>query len=308
MNSPVYSVVIPVYNSTRTLPELVARLDAVFAGTGASHEVIFVDDGSPNVETWPVLKELSLLHAQVQSIRLARNFGKAGAVMCGMRHAAGEWVITIDDDLQHAPEDIPALLAERDHDVVMGHFATGKKHSFLKRLTSGIKGYFDARILGRPKGIRMSPFKLFRAQVVRHMLAIETTHPFIPALMLYATRDIVQVEVTHHPRQHGKSAFNLRRRLRQFSNLIFGNSSLVLQGVAILGVSIALFSFLYGAWLIGSYLTFGRSVPGWTSLMVITLTLGGMIMFSIGVIGEYLIRIIEGIEKRPPYLEREKSG
>ncbi len=307
MNKPVYSVVIPVYNSTATLPELVNRLQAVFTGMGESHEVIFVDDGSPNPDTWPMLGTLSSEHTHVRSIRLARNFGKAGAVMCGLRHAEGQWIVTMDDDLQQAPEDIPQLAERREHDVVIGAFANTRCHSPLQRLTSWIKNCFDAGILGRPKGVRMSPFKLIRSRVVQHMLAIETPHPFIPALMLHATRDMVQVDVTHHPRAHGKSAFSLRRRLRQFANLVFGNSSLVLQAVAVLGVLIACFSFLYGAWLVYSYLVFGRPVPGWTSIMLIILTQGGIVIFSIGVIGEYLIRIIEGVEKRPPYLIREKT-
>lgn len=306
MSKPIYSVVIPVYNSTVTLSALVERLAAVFAQLGSSHEVVFVDDASPNPETWPLLKELAERHTQVKSLRLMRNFGKAGAVLCGMHHAQGEWVITIDDDLQHAPEDIPALIREQGHDVVIGTFANTKQHNVLQRLTSRIKSYFDAKILGNPTGIRMSPFKMFRAPVVRNMLSIQTTHPFIPALMFYSTRDIVQVEVTHHARQHGRSAFNMRRRIRQFSNLIFGNSSLVLQGVAMLGMTIAALSLLYGAWLMLSFWSKDAVVPGWTSLMVVTLTLGGIIMFSIGVIGEYLIRIIEGVEKRPPYLLRDR--
>lgn len=306
MTTPIYSVVIPVYNSTVTLTEMVERLQAVFNGIGAAYEVVFVDDASPNLHTWPLLKQLAQTHAQVKAVQLMRNFGKAGAVLCGMSHAQGEWIITMDDDLQHAPEDIPHLLTKREHDVVIGQFANTKRHSLCQRITSCVKAYFDGKILGNPVGVRMSPFKLFRAQVVRHMLAIQTPHPFIPALMLHATRDVVQVEVTHHAREHGTSAFTLRRRIRQFSNLIFGNSSLVLRFVALLGVGIAALSLLYGAWLVVSYFLHSTSVPGWTSLMVVTLTLGGMIMFSIGVIGEYLIRILEGAEKRPAYLVRER--
>lgn len=308
MDNPVFSVVIPVFNSTESLYDLVDRISKVFEQLDLRHEIIFVDDGSSNSRTWPTLKDLSLKNQEVHAIQLTRNFGKARAVLCGMQHACGEWIITLDDDLQHAPEDIPALLEKWNHDVVIGHFKNKKSHFLLQRVTSQIKGHFDTKILGIPKGIQMSPFKLIKARVVQHMLSIKTTQPFIPALILYATRDIVQAQVMHHPRQYGKSAFNLSRRLKQFSNLIFGNSSVLLRLIAILGVSIAILSFFYGIWLIGSYLTYGRPVPGWTSLMVVTLTLGGMIMFSVGVIGEYLIRIIESVEKRPAYLVREQSN
>lgn len=306
MTSPVYSVVIPVYNSTITLTEMVERLQAVFHTIGEAHEVVFVDDASPNPDTWPWLKQLAETHAEVKALQLTRNFGKAGAVLCGMSHAQGQWIITMDDDLQHAPEDIPHLLQKRGHDVVVGGFANKKHHSLCQRVTSRIKGYFDGKILGKPAGLRLTSFHLYRAQVVRHMLAIQAPKPFIPALMFHATRDVVQVNVTHHPRGHGTSAFTFSRRLRQFANLIFGNSSFVLRCVAMLGVGIAALSLLYGAWLVISYFSHSASVPGWTSLMVVTLTLGGMIMFSIGVIGEYLIRILEGAEKRPAYLVRER--
>jgi glycosyltransferase involved in cell wall biosynthesis len=306
MQNPTYSVVIPVYNSTQTLGELVSRLGQVFLEIGEGHEVVFVDDASPDPETWPILKALAEQHNEVHATRLMRNFGKAGAVLCGLRQAKGEWIITIDDDLQHAPEDIPILLEKKTHDVVIGAFSNRKKHSVMQHITSRMKRYFDAKVLGVPPGICMSPFKLFRANVVAHMTAIETTHPFIPALMLQATRDLVQVQITHHPRQHGRSAFSLRKRLRHFSNLIFGNSSLVLRGLAMLGMTISCLSLLYGGWLVLSYFWKDQTVPGWTSLMVVTLTLGGLIMFSLGVIGEYLIRMIERMEKRPAYLVREK--
>jgi len=307
MDDPVYSVVIPVYNSTVTLPQLVDRQDAVFSEMGVGHEIIFVDDCSPNKDTWPLLQGLAAAHPQVHCVRLARNFGKAGAVLCGMSHVSGQWVITIDDDLQHAPEDIPILAAKRQHDVVIGTFHNQKKHSTLQTFTSWVKRRFDVLIFGDLKGVRMSPYKMFKAEVVRNMLKVVTPHPFIPALMLYATRDIVQVAITHHPRQHGKSAFNLRRRIRQFSNLLFGNSSLILKAMAYLGISIAVLSFAFGGWLILSVFMYGRTVPGWTSLMVITLMLGGSILFSLGIIGEYLIRIIEGVERRPPFLEGETA-
>ena len=302
MDDPVYSVVIPVFNSTVTLPRLVDRLEAVFTEMGVGHEVIFVDDCSPNIETLAILKELTATHQQVHCVRLARNFGKAGAVLCGMSHISGQFVITIDDDLQHAPEDIPILVAECQHDVVIGAFQNKKKHSVLQIFTSWVKRRFEVLIFGDLKGVKMSPYKLFKAAVVENMLKVATPHPFIPALMLYATRDVVQVEITHHPRQHGQSGFNIRRRIRQFSNLLFGNSWLVLKAMAYLGFSIALLSFVYGGWLILSNLIYGRAVPGWTSLMVATLILGGFILFSLGIIGEYLIRIIEGVAQRPPFL------
>ncbi len=215
-----YSVVIPVYNSTDSLKELTERLTKVFTNSVRdTYEILFIDDASPNPETWNVLEDLAEQHVEVKSIQLRRNFGKAGAILCGFAQAQGQYIFTLDDDLQHLPEDIPKFIEYRDHDVVMGAY-THKQHAFSKRLTSRIKGWFDRKIAGKPPHLQTTPFKLYKAEIIESMLNMTTPYPFISALMYYTTRDIVTVDIDHGLREYGQSAFTFRKRLTYFSNLL----------------------------------------------------------------------------------------
>ena len=147
--TPRYSVVVPVYNSGRSVIELVERFRKVFEETlRVRYEIILVDDGSEMSSTWPILEKLVQENPNVVAIRLTRNFGKAGAVLCGLRHMRGRWVATIDDDLQQWPEDFPELVKYEDHDVVVAQFIV-RKDRCSKKLTSWIKGRFDS-LYSRP--------------------------------------------------------------------------------------------------------------------------------------------------------------
>ncbi|MBX9851158.1 MAG: glycosyltransferase family 2 protein [Cytophagaceae bacterium] len=303
-----YSIVIPVYNSTQSLKELAYRLDAVFSNEiRADYEIIFVDDASPNKETWLVLEQLSRERKNIRAIQLMRNFGKQGALMCGFEEAKGNYIITMDDDLQHLPEDIPQLVREKEHDVVIGHFSR-KSHSLLKKILSNINNWFETKLIGKPRHIKNGAFKLIRAEVINSILKIRTSHPSISALIFYTTRDVVMAEVTHAKRAYDSSGFTFEKMYRTFSNLIFNNSSFLLRVVAVTGISIAILSFILGIYFIVKKLTVGIPVPGWASTITIMLFLGGMILFSIGILGEYLARIINGIENKPAFLIRKKIG
>lgn len=301
-----FSVVIPVYKSSRSLPELVERINKVFSEVvRESYEIVMVDDGSPLPETWKTLESLAEKNDFLKAIQLTRNFGRAGALLCGLENAQGEFIITMDDDLQHRPEDIPLLLEKKEHDVVFGNFKW-RKHSLFVRITSEIKGLFDKLIIGRPRGIKVSSFNMIKADIVRSMLGIKTPYPFIPALMFYVTKDAVSVYVTHERRIYGASGFTLWKRINQFLRLLINNSSLLLKSVAAIGLAMATFSTMYSIYLIINKFYQRVHVSGWTSLMVAILITSGLILFSLGVVGEYLIRIINGIEERPPFIIRKK--
>ena len=301
----IYSIIIPVYNSTNSLIQLVDRIEKVFNNEiGEDYEIVFVDDHSPNPETWPVLEKLSKNNKKVKSIQLTRNFGQQAATLCGMENSKGEYVVTMDDDLQHLPEEIIKLIDHKEHDIVIGSMQN-KKHSMFKRVTSRIKGWFDYVIIGKPKHIRLSPFRLIKRNVVSGMLQIKTPKPFIPALMFYVTKDIYNVKVNHSARLEGKSNYSFFRMVSLFSNLLINNSSLLLRILGVLGILISFASFSYGAFILIKKLIYNESPVGWTSVIVTVLMLGGMILFSIGVIGEYLIRIISGIESKPTFLIKE---
>jgi glycosyltransferase involved in cell wall biosynthesis len=301
------SVVIPVFDSP-ALPELSDRIDATLRGLpDIQYEVIFVDDGSRNPETWLTLERLSRERPFIRALQLTRNFGQQAASLCGLQEARGDVVITMDDDLQHAPEDIPKFLALRDRDIVIGQF-DHRRHPLSRRLASRIKGYFDRIILGKPKGIQMSSYRMLSRVVVDGMLSISSAHPFLPALMFNVSHDVTGVLVDHAPRRAGRSGYTFWKLVRVFSNLLISNSSLVLKAVGHLGVVFAAVSFLMAAVVIYRRVVRGASVQGWPSLMAAELLLGGLLLFSVGVVGEYLIRIIESSERKPTYFVRRRSG
>jgi glycosyltransferase involved in cell wall biosynthesis len=300
-----YSAVIPVYNSADSLPELAQRLNDVLSRIAPEqYEVLYVDDASPDGRTWHALEQIVAQYPRMGVIRLTRNFGRHPAIMCGLDHAAGRWIITMDDDLQHRPEDIPALLAEREHDAVVARFAT-RRDSRLVRLTSRWRHFLEDIALGKPRHVVMSAFCMLKSDVVRMMRKINTPYPYLPALLFYVTQDVVNVEATHEQRRFGRSNIGTWRRFKVASNLLINNSALLLRAVTAVGIGCASLSFLLAAYIVGRYVLIGTHIIGWSSLMTVTLLIGGLVLLSIGVVGEYLIRIIHGIEGRPDYFVRE---
>jgi glycosyltransferase involved in cell wall biosynthesis len=302
---PRVSVVIPVYGSP-VLETLTQRIEEVLGQTGESFEIIFVDDGSPDAGTWPTLQRLTREHDRVRAIQLTRNFGQQAATLCGLREAQGEVVVTLDDDLQHDPRDILALLALRDHDIVIGQFQQ-KEHHFLRRAASRVKKVFDEIVIGKPKHLQLSSFRLLSRIIVDGILSMRTPHPFLPALMFHVTKDVVGVPISHSRRAAGRSGYTLRKLLRLFSYLVINNSSILLRTAAYAGLIFALVSFSLAAGVIYRKLVHGIAVQGWTSLFAAGMLMGGLMLVSIGIVGEYLIRIIETSESRPTYFVRRRS-
>lgn len=310
MTSPAvtYSIIIPVFNSVDSLFPLVERLEKVFTGQIMdSYEIILVDDGSSVKSSWEAIERLAGRGSYIRGIQLMRNFGKNGALLCGFQHASGKYIITMDDDLQHLPEHIPALLRKKEHDIVLAAFPS-LKVSFIKKLTSRINSWFETRLIGKPPHIRSSPFRLLKREVVEAMMMIRTPYPSIPALMYYTSRDVVNVEVSHEERKYGQTGFTWRKMGSSLSNMVINNSSLLLKLIALAGMIISVLSFGMGIFYIIKKLTVGTSTPGWASIIVTILFIGGLILFSVGVVGEYLIRIINGVEQKPSYIVRKKTG
>jgi len=307
--SPIYSIVIPCYGTDKSIIELAKRINLVFTDyIKENYEVIFIDDLSPNPNTWKTLKDVKQMFPNNTSIiQLTRNFGKAGAVLCGFSKVKGDFVITLDDDLEQSPEDILKLIPHKEeNDVVIGYFKN-KNHNFFKRSSSRIKRIFDYYLIGKPKNIHSTPFKLFKRKIVDEMVKIKTPYPYIAGLMFYVTKNIKMVKVSHHKRKYDKSNFNTFKRIKLFSNLLINNSSFLLRFVAFIGFATSFFSFSYGILIFTKQLFFdGSKVEGWTSIMVVNLILGGLILLSIGITGEYLIRIIKGVESKPPFIIKEE--
>jgi dolichol-phosphate mannosyltransferase/undecaprenyl-phosphate 4-deoxy-4-formamido-L-arabinose transferase len=301
------SVVVPVFESL-VLEELVERIGQALSGADVSdYEVILVDDGSTDPRVWLTMERLAAARNEVGAIQLCRNFGQQAATLCGMARARGDVVVTLDDDLQHDPAEIPNLLAQAHHDVVIGQLGRARQ-GWIRRLVSRAKGFCDRVLIGKPPGMQLSSFRLLGRTVVDAVVAIRTPHPFLPALIFQVTRDVVGAPVTHHPRRQGRSGYGPRKLWRLFSNLLISNSSLLLRVIGALGVTIAAVSSVAAGVVLYRKLEYGVAVRGWSSLMCAVLLLGGLILFALGVIGEYLIRIIESGERRPTFVVRRTTG
>lgn len=304
----VYSVVVPVYNSAAILPELHRRLSVVLAGLCRNYEIIFVDDCGPQ-DCWPVLSALARGDARVKAIQLMRNSGQSNATLCGLAHAQGEFIVMMDDDLQHPPEQLPRLInaLTPQVDVVMG-VPRDKQHAGWRCWGSAVMHRINTVLLQLPRGLRFSSFRLLRRPVVEALLAMHTLSPALSPMIFSITRRIVSVEVEHASRAQGRSGYTLGRLLVHASNNLVGCSNLPLRLLAALGgVVVGLSLVGAAALLVGGVLLPGTAVAGWAVAALLVAALAGIHFLAFALLGEYLLRLLQRANGTPRYLVRASS-
>jgi glycosyltransferase involved in cell wall biosynthesis len=302
-----YSVVVPVFNGASTIQEVVRRASAFFEQQGLDYEIILVNDGSWD-DSWPMLEKLSKSNRRVLAIDLVKNYGQHNANLCGFRHATGDYVITLDDDLQNPPEEIGALIAKarEGHDLVIGKFKI-KQHSFYRRLGSKIINAINSKVFNKPPDLAMTNFRLIHRSVVERVNAYKGQDPYIPGLVIaYAGRP-ANVEVNHAPREYQQSNYTLKKILKLVFSLLFHYSTYPLRVLVVIGGLIALASFCLGVFLIVKALFFGTGVPGWTSTVTLISFFSGFIILLLGTLGEYLIHVVRNLNQPSSYFIREIS-
>lgn len=301
------SVVIPCYNSEKSLLELNKRLVQALEGLSVNFEIIYINDCSKD-NTYEVLKEISENCHYVQFIDLMFNVGQFRALICGFEHANGNYIITMDDDLQHPPEEIPKLyyfLKENpDFDAVFGK-PEKKKHSFYRRLGSLFIKKINEKIFNKPQNLSMSAFRCLNKKLVSTIIQNKTIIPVLGPLILNSTHRIANIQVQCEERKYKKSNYSLIKLIKITLDNIINFSSLPLKIIGLTGITISLLSFILTIYYFIEY-CFGKiTVPGWTSLVIFINFYSGLILFSIGVIGEYLIRILKEVKLEPRYVIRE---
>ncbi len=298
------SVVIPVYNSAKTLRQLVDRLLPVLKAITPRHEIVFVEDGSPD-DSWRVLGELQTEYPEsIVAIQLMRNFGQHNALMCGFRHARGKYVITMDDDLQNPPEEIPKLLEaieQNQADVVYG-IPHQKQHKWWRSAGSALVGAFY-RIVFR-SSVQPSPFRIIRREVIDAILTYSLNYTYVDGLLAWNTQRIQQVEVDHRARSVGRSGYSLRKLVVLAFNLFTNFSLIPLQIVSLTGILAAFAGLATGAYYLAMSLFSRISVPGYASIIVAVLILGGLQLLALGIHGEYLGRLHLNINHKPQFVVR----
>jgi glycosyltransferase involved in cell wall biosynthesis len=295
------SIVVPVYRSQAVLPELHRRIAAVMQPFWPDFELILVEDCGGD-DSWSVITELAVTDPRVRGIKLARNYGQHNALLCGIRAAKGEIVVTLDDDLQNPPEEIPALIARLDegYDVVYGK-PRQEQHGILRDAASRITKLALQGAMGAETASQVSAFRAFRTRLRESFDAYRSPTVNIDVLLTWGTTRFSNVIVRHDERSDGASGYTLRKLINHALNMMTGFSTLPLQMASVMGFIFAIFGFGLLLYLLGRYLVFGSVVPGFTFLASVIVIFSGVQLFALGIFGEYLARMHFRSMERPTY-------
>jgi len=300
------SIVIPCYRSSKTLPTVIGEIEEVFKNNKEyDYQVILVNDGSPD-NTYEVICDLCEKNDKIVGINLSRNFGQARARMAALPYIKGDCAVYMDDDGQHPAEGIIPLVEKlsEGYDVVYAKFPQ-KKASPFKIATSAMYRKFMEMIGGKPKGIYTSSFLAWSRFAVDSLKKYHSPSPSTGSYLLKVTSRFANVEVPHRARIAGKTGYTLGKLFGLAIMGITNFTIIPLRASAVAGMVIAAIGFLYSCFLILRKLIDPSSVIGYTSIMAAVLLLGGLILISLGIIGEYIGRIYMTLSDMPQYMVRE---
>lgn len=298
------SVVVPVYNGAETLSELFERIRKVFNQLSMQFQVVFVEDcGRDN--SWEVIRTLKAQYpAEITAIKLNRNFGQHNATMCGLEHADGDVMVTIDDDLQIFPEDIPLLVKrhlETGAELVYGSYGE-KNHNSFRNLGS----LWVNKTLNIAFGTKgsITSFRLITRNLRNNIIQHKQSFVFLDGLFNWHTSHIEKVPVRHQSRMTGSSGYTIWKLISLSSNMLFNFTTIPLKSLIYLGVLISLLSFLSGFYFILRKVIFDVPV-GFTSIIVSIFFMGGLTLLVLGVIGEYIGRLYTLQNSKPQHSVKE---
>lgn len=295
-----HSVIIPAYHASQSIEKLYDELKTYFNSIHKSFEVIIVDDASTD-NTWDVLKKLKAENNNVKIIRFAKNFGQHAATLCGFSFAKGKFIITMDDDLEVHPDQISLLLktqAEKDYDVVYGEYRKLNQPFFRGIITKIYK--FFSKYEGKNRG-KGSPFRLIKTELAHKLAETHKHFVFIDELLLWYTSNIAFTKTTANPNFIKKGGYSLGNLFRITSNVIMFSSTAPLKFVTNIGITLATVNFLIGLFYLTKKVLFRIPAPGYTSIIVSVLFSTGLIVLSVGIVAQYIGKILKDINKKPSY-------
>ena len=297
------SIVIPVYNSQECISELCHQIADVLKGI--DYEQIMVNDCSRD-SSWDEIKKEAQKNKNILGINLRKNGGQDNAILTGLNYANGKYIVIMDDDLQHSPYDILKLYEEikKGFDVVYANF-NSKKQKLWKNIGSWFNGKISEIALQKPKEVYLSPFKILCRGVVQEMIKFNNLFPYIDGLIFQVTRNITQIPIEHHKREMGKSNYNLAKSIRVFFRMLFGFSTMPLNIASFTGFFTAFVGLILAIIYAVEYFTGKADVTGWTTLVILILILGGLILVSLGIIGRYLGQIYLTVNKQPKFIIKD---
>lgn len=302
-----YSVIIPAYNSESIIGETLDRTVSFFEQQGWEYEIIVVNDGSLD-DTWSVIHQKAQVTPQIVAVDLLQNYGQHTALFAGLQNASGDYVVTIDDDLQNPPEEIEKLVAaalEHDYDVVYGRFER-KQHASYRRLGSYVIMQINRRIFGQPPDLIVTNFRLIRRDVVERVCQYRTPYPYITGLSLMFSNHRGNEWVHHHPRKVGGSNYNFSRLAALVARILFNYSSFPLRFVSGLGFTLAVLGIFLGIYYLLRALISGFAVPGWATIIVLMSLFNSVNLLVVSMLGEYIIRLVRQSSQAQVYYVRKK--
>ncbi|MHB0976048.1 MAG: glycosyltransferase family 2 protein [Candidatus Aquicultorales bacterium] len=295
------SLVVPVYNAEHCLEELYGRLVLSLELISLPFEIIFVEDcGSDN--SWLLIEELAKRDERVKAYQLSRNFGQHAATLCGIANASGQWIVTIDDDLEQSPEDIRTLYlkAIEGYALVYGVYEH-REHSKWRNATSAmVRGLFKLAIPSL--NYDYTSFRIINGEIARSLSMFDAPFPFIDGYLSWVTNKYAVVKVQHSKRQHGKSNYTLRKLVKHTMNIFATFSELPLKVATWLGLSMFAVGLLLSGFIVIQRILGGITVSGYTSLMASVIIFGGIQLFVLGILGEYIGRINFKTSHKPVFV------
>jgi undecaprenyl-phosphate 4-deoxy-4-formamido-L-arabinose transferase len=295
------SVVIPVYRGEHTLEPLVTRLANVLPACAQEFEILLVNDGSPD-HSWDVIEALTRQYPWVRGIKLMRNYGQENATLCGIREARCDVIVTMDDDLQHDPSDLPRLIAKLNegYDIVYG-VPRVRRQVWWKSIFSAIVKRAISSVMG-VKTIRdISAYKAFRAELKQAFDSINSPDVQIDVLLSWSATRFASIEIEEAPRAAGTSNYNLGKLIKVSLLVLTNYTTIPLRIASILGFLFTIIGFFVLLYVLIIYFTLG-SIPGFSFLVSAVTIFSGVQLFALGIIGEYLARMFERSSGRPPYV------
>lgn len=299
------SIVVPIYCGEKTVGPLVHTLADCLAGL-YDLEIVLVNDGSPD-HSDEVCRELALRFGFVKFLNLSRNFSEHNAVMAGLNHCTGDYVVIMDDDFQNPPSEVAKLVSEiqKGYDVVYSYYEV-KQHHFLRNLGSRLNHWCAALLLDKPRNLYLSSFKALNRFVVGELIKYDGPYPYIDGLVLRFTRNYSQVLVAHEPRREGRSGYTLRKLISLYLNMFTNFSILPLRLASFAGLISSVAGLVVAAVFVIDKLSHPELPSGWASMIVSLFIIGGIQLFALGMIGEYLGRLFLKDTGRPQFVIRER--
>ncbi|MCI5731710.1 MAG: glycosyltransferase family 2 protein [Eubacterium sp.] len=301
------SIVIPCYGSENTIENVVEEIKETIATREGDYEIVLVNDCSPD-GVWQKIVKLAKENEIVTGINLAKNFGQHAALMAGYRETTGDIVISMDDDGQTPADELFSLVdkLEEGYDVVYGTY-DNKMHSAFRNLGSKVNDFMCEKLVGKPKGLSVTSYFAMRRFVVDEICNYNNAFTYVLGLVLRTTRNIGTVSVKHRERQEGNSGYSLKKLFGLWMNGFTAFSVKPLRIASMLGMLFAFCGFVFLIYVFVNKLTNPLVPMGWSSMVSILLLVGGVILFTLGMIGEYLGRVYISINEAPQYVIKETT-